>query len=319
MQQETATAKHVVRLKCIASGALLLTGVLAVAWAPTWASVLGALFALAVIVGLWRPLPARMSETIHDDAVMLSKDEAVQVSGGLHRWSGLAKQTSHDLYEMREQIHGVMEQTERAVLNISDCFRNITNKTNEQMENALRLLGRTHGLASEQDAPAKAPSFPEYIRASGDITDRLVEMILAERGVSDATKDAARRARREYAELGSAMLKNNAEVADILARMSALSDEVRKDIYQIIVNLQFQDITHQKLQRVKTPLLDELSRGLKAVAEETHNLYCKLRSTLIGQGRKQPDLASEPIIDTEVPVGHRTSPASESGNKVELF
>lgn len=318
MQYDMAITKQVARLKWIASGALVLVWALAAAWAPPWASVLGAFIALAVTAMLWRPLPATPADDAQDDGVVLSQDEAVQVSGGLHRWSGLAKQTSQDLHQMRDQIHGVMEQTERAVLNISDCFRNITSKTNEQMENALRLLGRTHGLSvAEQDAVIKSPSFPEYVRASGDITERLVELIVAERGASEATKDAARRARREYAELASAMLKNNTEVADILARMSALSDEVRKDIYQIIVNLQFQDITHQKLQRVKTPLLDELSRGLRAVAEETHNLYCKLRRTLVGQGRKQPEAALEPIVD-KAPVG-RASPTSDSGNKVELF
>ena len=285
--------------------ALFLPWVWAAFFVPVWVSITTALIALVLfpaVLGLLRPSRA---------AITISKEEAAQVSGKLHQCSDIADRTNDDLHDVRAQIHGVMEQTERAVLTISDCFRNITSKTNAQMEAALRLLRSTHGVpVLRGEHTDTGISIPEYVYAVEMLVNELTDELA--RAGAESESAAARSARLDLTRLSEAVMRRNQEVLAILDRMHTLGEEVRQDIHQIVVNLQFQDITHQKLERVKTPLLNELGRNLQAIAEETRRLYQRLFRSLVGKPAEAAprESAAKPAEQTVM---------NQSGNKVELF
>lgn len=139
--------------------------------------------------------------------------------------------------------------------------------------------------------------------------------------IAAQAKDVAAAIKQEMAQLTGSMLRKNEEVAGLVGRINALGEEVRRDIYKVIVELQFQDITHQKLERVKTPLLNELGHGLRAIAQETHLLYEKLRRSVFRGSNEEPR-TQVPAPKAEVPfapAAHTAATKPELGNKVELF
>jgi methyl-accepting chemotaxis protein len=92
-------------------------------------------------------------------------------------------------------------------------------------------------------------------------------------------RDAAAFASAEAAKLGREMLFNGQEVAETLSAIGALGNEIQKDINDIIVALQYQDITQQKLQRLKNPLLTDLRASLRVIFDETRVLSTKLEGS----------------------------------------
>lgn len=375
---------------------------------PMWMSLLSATCAMAVIA-----LYMYVGRSPRTQANESAGASAAGLQNFLHRWSGMAHQTQNNLHDVRQQIHGVMEQTEQAVLSLSGSFRNITAKTSEQMSHALNLLQSTHGIAlnPEYTPTMQSLSLPEYLRTSEELVQRLaneivrysemsLKLLLHEnemhagdkrlddtlneiqtlarkieaatsaggtadeiahlarhavsasedaqqraRGVRDAragiyrsvaqianeAKRAAESAKGEMTRVAGDMRKKNEEVAALVGRINTLGEEVRKDIYRVVVELQFQDITHQKLERVKTPLLNELGQGLRAIAQETHLLYEKLRRSVLDRGVTGGDKGGDNgAVAEPAPAGGEVKPVSahhlqgayqkpELGNKVELF
>jgi archaellum component FlaC len=92
-------------------------------------------------------------------------------------------------------------------------------------------------------------------------------------------RDAADAANREATKLGREMLFNGQEVAETLSQIGALGNEIQKDINDIVVALQYQDITQQKLQRLKNPLLTDLMGSLRVIFDETRVLSNKLQGS----------------------------------------
>jgi methyl-accepting chemotaxis protein len=84
---------------------------------------------------------------------------------------------------------------------------------------------------------------------------------------SDNVRLAAVQAKVDVSQLNIATLEKAREVTHTLEKITALGKEVRQDINQIIVAMQYQDITQQKIEQVKAPLLSSAAAGL-AVAEE---------------------------------------------------
>ena len=92
-------------------------------------------------------------------------------------------------------------------------------------------------------------------------------------------REATDAANGESQKLGREMLYNGQEVAETLSQIGALGNEIQKDINDIIVALQFQDITQQKLQRLKNPLLTDLMASLRVIFDETRVLSNKLQGS----------------------------------------
>jgi hypothetical protein len=92
-------------------------------------------------------------------------------------------------------------------------------------------------------------------------------------------REATDAANGESQKLGREMLYNGQEVAETLSQIGALGNEIQKDINDIVVALQYQDITQQKLQRLKTPLLTDLMASLRVIFDETRVLSNKLQGS----------------------------------------
>jgi methyl-accepting chemotaxis protein len=97
-------------------------------------------------------------------------------------------------------------------------------------------------------------------------------------------REAAAFAAAEGEKLGREMLFNGQEVAETLSQIGALGNEIQRDINDIVVALQFQDITQQKLQRLKNPLLTDLMASLRVIFDETRVLSNKLQASGLVEG-----------------------------------
>jgi methyl-accepting chemotaxis protein len=90
------------------------------------------------------------------------------------------------------------------------------------------------------------------------------------------TAEAARRAvevaRGEIDKLNSATIEQTRQIEITLQRINELSVEIRKDINQIIIAMQFQDITRQKLERLHKPTLGAATEALSLLSHETRAL-----------------------------------------------
>jgi ABC-type transporter Mla subunit MlaD len=113
----------------------------------------------------------------------------------------------------------------------------------------------------------------EQVRSQHQQTHGAVRQSVAQ------AREAAGFASAEAEKLGREMLFNGQEVAETLSQIGALGNEIQKDINDIIVALQYQDITQQKLQRLKNPLLTDLMASLRVIFDETRVLSTKLQGS----------------------------------------
>jgi methyl-accepting chemotaxis protein len=86
---------------------------------------------------------------------------------------------------------------------------------------------------------------------------------------SDNVRMAAVQAKVDVSQLNIATMEKAREVTGTLEKITALGNEVRHDINQIIVAMQYQDITQQKLEHVKSPLLTAAAASLAEAAART--------------------------------------------------
>jgi len=124
----------------------------------------------------------------------------------------------------------------------------------------------------------------------------------AVRQSAQLAREAAYFAAAEGDKLGREMLFNGQEVAETLAQIGALGNEIQKDINDIIVALQYQDITQQKLQRLKNPLLSDLMASLRVIFDETRVLSTKLQGSGLVESAPAETGAERQPVDAQGPV-----------------
>ena len=90
--------------------------------------------------------------------------------------------------------------------------------------------------------------------------------------VAEAARRAVETARAEIDTLNEATIEQTRQIEKALKRINDLSVEIQKDINQIIVAMQFQDITRQKLERVHKPALVSAAESLALLSHETKAL-----------------------------------------------
>ncbi len=89
--------------------------------------------------------------------------------------------------------------------------------------------------------------------------------------VAEAARRAVETARNEIGTLNAATIAQTRQIEETLKRINDLSVEIQKDINQIIMAMQFQDITRQKLERYK-PTLGAATESLSLLSHETQAL-----------------------------------------------
>jgi methyl-accepting chemotaxis protein len=90
--------------------------------------------------------------------------------------------------------------------------------------------------------------------------------------VAEAARRAVDVARTEISTLNAATIEQTRQIEFTLKRINDLSVEIQKDIDNIVVSMQFQDITRQKLERVHKPALGAAAESLSLLSHETQAL-----------------------------------------------
>jgi methyl-accepting chemotaxis protein len=143
--------------------------------------------------------------------------------------------------------------------------------------------------------------------------------------VADAARRALDVARTEVGTLNAATIEQTRQIESTLTRINQLSVEIQKDINQIIVAMQFQDITRQKLERVHKPALGSTAESLSLLSHETQallqrDLYRAVRAYAqsaikLSGGRDAMDQETGAVAET----GEAAAAAAPAEKKVELF
>jgi hypothetical protein len=150
------------------------------------------------------------------------------------------------------------------------------------------------------------------------------------RAIATQARDAGRKATDQIGELTGATLKKSDDVNSALGEIGALGERIQDDINKIIIELQFQDITQQKLQKLKAPMLSELASSWLAMFEETRALNRKLGAgggeapaDMTATGRFRVSLKNSPDTPQPAPAAAQEPAAprrdGDGSAKVELF
>lgn len=142
--------------------------------------------------------------------------------------------------------------------------------------------------------------------------------------VAQDARRAVEVAHSEISTLNAATIAQTRQIEASLQRVNALSVEIQQDINQIIVAMQFQDITRQKLEREHKPALGAAVESLALLSHETRalrnrDLYRAVKA--YAQSALKPrgglrDEGPEPGLESSAPDGE---PGKASDKKVELF
>lgn len=122
---------------------------------------------------------------------------------------------------------------------------------------------------------------------------------------SDNVRLAAVQAKVDVSQLNIATMEKAREVTQTLEKITDLGKEVQRDINQIIVAMQYQDITRQKLEQVRSPLL---STAASSIAESV----ARTRAAGVTQTRNSEGVG-------EVKIREDLAPGRGKAVDVELF
>ena len=143
--------------------------------------------------------------------------------------------------------------------------------------------------------------------------------------VAEAARRAVELARAEITTLNAATIEQTQQIEATLKHINGLSVEIQQDINQIIVAMQFQDITRQKLERVHKPGLGATAESLSLLSHETQallqrDLYRAVRA--YAQSAIRPKVAERDAAataDGPLPDVAPGEPAVPPDKKVEIF
>jgi methyl-accepting chemotaxis protein len=93
--------------------------------------------------------------------------------------------------------------------------------------------------------------------------------------VAEAARRAVEVARAEIDTLNAATIEQTRQIETTLNHINVLSVEIQQDINQIIIAMQFQDITRQKLERLHKPTLGAATDALSLLSHETQALLAR--------------------------------------------
>ena len=145
------------------------------------------------------------------------------------------------------------------------------------------------------------------------------------RMLSAADMEHALKIKEEVIKLTQSLEEKNREVAETVGNINTISKEIAQDVQNIVISLQFHDITSQKLNKMLEPM-DELRHTLNHLMQETENLDKNLLESLPGNRHWQTDAkdkhdkafeqAPTNDIGQELP---KSTPETGKGPAVELF
>ena len=224
------------------------------------------------------------------------------------------------------------EQLERRYEVVRDAFKHV-----DTLLDQLSAHDSQIGMMALNTSVAAGTSSTDVVSASDQIRTLSLESKAFTRDIrrtleqvrgqhqqtQSAVREAVRQAREvaqlagaEGEKLGREMLFNGQELNETLSQIGALGNEIQKDINDIIVALQFQDITQQKLQRLKNPLLTDLMASLRVIFDETRVLSSKLQGSGLVEDSLGPGAAP---AATPAPGGDDPRGRRKGDEAVEIF
>jgi methyl-accepting chemotaxis protein len=146
------------------------------------------------------------------------------------------------------------------------------------------------------------------------------------RTLSAADMEHALKIKEDVISLTRSLEGKNREVAETVSRINEISKEIAQDVQNVVVSLQFQDITSQKLSGMLEPM-DDLRRTLYHLMQETANLDKGLLKNLPGNENWLSRMREIPAAEaTEAKLTknpeqdlRKVHGATGSGPAVELF
>jgi hypothetical protein len=143
--------------------------------------------------------------------------------------------------------------------------------------------------------------------------------------VAEAARRAVDTARSEISTLNAATIEQTRQVEGTLKHVNDLSVEIQKDINKIILAMQFQDITRQKLERHK-PALGQTAEALASLSHETHSLRQRdLFKAVLAYARSAIKPTREALestgrsLDAAAEIAPPQPSAADADKKVEIF
>jgi methyl-accepting chemotaxis protein len=130
--------------------------------------------------------------------------------------------------------------------------------------------------------------------------------------------------KREVVELTESLEGKNREVANTVGDINVISREIAQDVQNIVISLQFQDITSQQLNNMLQPV-EELKQKIGLLSKETRLIAEKGNgeaswSAGEGDGKVSPsELERELQQNNKKSKEHDKSQKSDGGPSVELF
>jgi methyl-accepting chemotaxis protein len=138
--------------------------------------------------------------------------------------------------------------------------------------------------------------------------------------VADAARRAVEVAHAEIGTLNGATIEQTRQIEMTLQHINALSVDIQKDINKIVMAMQFQDLTRQKLEQLHKPTLAASAEALSLLSHETRAL---LQRDLYRAVRAYSESAIKPRGGGEVgdPIQLPDAPpgSPREDKKVELF
>ena len=127
----------------------------------------------------------------------------------------------------------------------------------------------------------------------------------------------------EVLQLTRSLESKNREVADTVSSINAISKEISQDVQNVVISLQFHDITSQQLNSMFSPM-DDLRRILFHLMQETLKLDKNLLNRLPGDASKAAQLSEGRAAQTAVPAAETHAMpelrrTADGGPAVELF
>jgi len=251
------------------------------------------------------------------------ESQLVNVTSHMSRFSEAAAEIAALQKRVQEHAH-VMEGTIDGLRNMASQIARIALDSSVKMtsgslksQDFVEMTDRIRSISSE------AHELTRKTRSGLDaIGDDVRQGNKRTSQVAEAAKRAVELASAEIGTLNAATIEQTRQIEITLQRINELSVDIQKDINKIVMAMQFQDITRQKLEQLHKPTLAASAESLSLLSHETRAL---LQRDLYRAVRAYSESAFKPRSGREGDVGEPLNlpdaqPAPEKADKkVELF
>lgn len=233
-----------------------------------------------------RMMQVSAASQLFDEHQHRMREHTVLVDELLDELRAMAKQTGKLALES-SMIASGRDANQQDVVTLTDTIRSISEQTHELTRRIRRSLDSIREQISKSH---------KSMRTASEIAER-----------------AATQAKVDVAQLNVTMMEKTKDVKNALEQISEIGQDVQGEISKIIIAMQFQDITQQKLERVHQPVLGRVIGDLRSIADESVQVKGEVSHWL----KNSPDRAGAPFklvrggASTPVSLAASGSAASE--------